>query len=536
MLRNVGKPSKFIALLIIFTLVFVAGCQSVSNVDFNSVLKGAFKVNSSESKGFLELKLQVDDSAYVGLPAEEIALMKLLSSMRLQLDSVKTQDSNHMSLDGKLVFGENTSIKFGLKLSDQLATLDIEGAKQPFVIDMTGESLLNMYYGFEAEEEEAPAKVVDEATLTAIGHQMLDTVGSYVINNLPNPDRIVVNPTVAAINGVNTSLMHVHVDLNGKEIWGLFKKYVDALVADRAGLDKMLSGVLQILSANPDVWEAAGMVIPNESGGLDQPTTEEMVKEAADEIASMLEGLQSDLKEIEAEDLDSINEVFNEQLTIKADLYVDSKLDIRKQAFELSYAISEDIDPEDMPLKGVTIKVENESWNINGTVKADAPVASKEDFPIEQLASMQGFQVLKKFDEKSAIYDLLKNKLHINKQSIVWYSDDYYNPPIVTANGITIIPLRDTVEELGAELIYEAKTKSLKIIDEATNNTMIVKIGSDAATVNGKAVKLSFPIIVVEGAAYIPARDFAKVLGAKISWTDLEYYDDVKVFKLEREV
>jgi hypothetical protein len=47
-------------------------------------------------------------------------------------------------------------------------------------------------------------------------------------------------------------------------------------------------------------------------------------------------------------------------------------------------------------------------------------------------------------------------------------------------------------------------------------------------------VKWSFPVTVVDGAAYVPARNFASALGAKISWA--EFYEDVKIFKIEREV
>ncbi|MNE93078.1 hypothetical protein D3C80_1908780 [compost metagenome] len=61
-----------------------------------------------------------------------------------------------------------------------------------------------------------------------------------------------------------------------------------------------------------------------------------------------------------------------------------------------------------------------------------------------------------------------------------------------------------------------------------------MKTGSDTAVINGKSVKWSFPVTIVDGAAYLPARDLASALGATIKWTEL--YGEEKVFTLEREV
>lgn len=534
-----ARPRKMIMLLLAFTLVFAAGCQAISNLDFNTVLKNALKVTSSESKQSVELKLLLDDAAYEGSSEEDLAMMKLVSNVKLQLNNVKTQDDTHISFDGSLIFGDTASIKFALKMSDTLAVMELEGAKQPFVLDLTSESLLGMSGAAvmtglpaEAPAEEAPA--LDNAALTALGHQLIDTIGPYVIHNLPNPERIDVQPVYENINGTSTSMMKVHVDLNGPEIWAWVKKYVDALIADRAGLDKMVASVFEVLQSNPDIWEAAGTVNPFEEGGLDAVDPAEVLKEATEGIALMLTELQDELKLLEEEDQESLDEIFSKDLTIKADVFVDSKLDIRKQAFELSYVPSLDPEIGVLPVKGLTIKFESESWNVNGQVKAEVPVASAKDFPVEKLFAMQGYQVLKQFDEKSTIYDLLKNKLHINKQNLSWYSYDYYNPVIVTASHVTLIPLRDTVEQLGGVLTYDKKTKSLKVFDEATNTTIVLKNGSDSAVVNGKSVKWSFPVTVIDGVTYVPARNLAAALKAKIGWSDLG--EDMKVFTLDREV
>ncbi|WP_138754750.1 copper amine oxidase N-terminal domain-containing protein [Paenibacillus sinopodophylli] len=528
-----AKPSKLIILLLSFTLVFVAGCQAIANVDFNTVLKNSLKVTSSESKQSAEFKLLLDDAAYEGATAEDIAIMKLVSNIKLQLNNVKMQDNSNASFDGSLILGDTASVKFSLKMSDTLAVMEIEGAKQPFTLDLTTDGLLGLTgLPVQVASEEVPG--LDEETATALGHQLLDTVGSYVINNLPNPERIEVKPVNESINGVATSLMKVHVDFDGTEIWAWVKKYVDALIADRAGLDKMVAGVMEVLTSDPQIWDAAGDVNPFDTGGLDTTDPSELIKEASDGIAELLTELQGELKLIEEEDQESLNEILNKDLTIKADMFVDSKLDIRKQAYEISYVPSSEPEFGMMPIKGLSLKFESESWNVNGDVKSEVPVASKADLSVDKLMDLQGYQILKKFDDKSIVYDLLKNKLHLNKQEITWYNYQYYNPVIVTASNITLLPLRSTVEQLGGVLTYDSKTKSLKVFDEATNTTIVLKNGSDSAVVNGKTVKWAFPVTVVDGVTYVPARNLANALKAKIGWTDLG--DEMKVFSLNREV
>ncbi|WP_424766396.1 copper amine oxidase N-terminal domain-containing protein [Paenibacillus sp. sgz302251] len=535
-MRKFGRLSKLIALLLTLTLVFVAGCQSIGSVNFNTVLKNALKVTSSESKQTVELKLMLDEKAFVGLPENDLALMKLVSSIKLELNNVKLQDTEHMSLDGNLIFGDEATIAFNLKMSNTLAVLELDGAKQPIVLDLTSEALLG-FSGMPADaaqEAEATAPALDNASLTALGHQFVDTIADYIIHNMPNPEGIEVKPANETINGQVTSLMHVHLAMNGPEIWAWVKKYVDALVADRAGMDKMIAGVFEVLASNPEILEAAGFMTPFEEGGLDAPTPEETLKATTDEIAVLLTDLQAELKLLEEEEQETMQEIFSEELVITADVYVDSKLDIRKQVYELSYMPGEASELGMLPFKGLSIKLSGEAWNVNGEVKADAPVASDTAIPAEDLAMMQGYQILKQLDEKSVIYDLLKNKLHIGKQTINWYPYDDYNPAIITAANITIIPLRDTVDQLGAEIAYDAKTKNLKVFDEATNTTINVKIGSDTAVINGKSVKWSFPATAIEGTTYVSARDVAKALGAKIYWTTI--YIDEKVFTFEREV
>lgn len=525
--KKVGMAKRGIMLFIALALVFVAGCQAMGNVDFNKMLKNSLKVTSLEGKQSLELKLLLNEDAYEGVPEEELALIQLISNVKVQLDDIKVQDQEHASYKGKLIFGESTSIGFSLKQSAKAAIIEIEGANAPIVLDLTEEGLTSLL-GVAPDEETAAA--LDEESLAAMGQQIIDGVGSYMIDNLPNPDKLSVTTVSEPINGVSTSLVHIQAELDGPQIWAWVKKYLDALVADRAGLDTMIANVLTILSQNPAVWEALGTVNPLEQTQLDGPTNDELIKEAADELSELLLSLQDQIKQMEETDQETLDQLFNTETKIKADVYVDSKLDIRKQVVEATIKPGELL----FPLDGIVIRSESEQWNVNGTVKADEVVVPEQAVSVDDLLYAESYELLKLFNKESVAYDILKNKLHVGLQTVALYPDYDYNPPIVTPAYITIIPLRDVAEQLGAEVDYDKKTKSISVYDSATNTTVVLKENSDTIVVNGKTVKWAFPAKTIDGVLYVPARDFANLLGATVQWST--FYGDEKVFIIQREV
>ncbi|MGO4540924.1 copper amine oxidase N-terminal domain-containing protein [Paenibacillus sp. 2TAB19] len=533
MIKKMGRPSKLMLLLLTLVLVFVSGCQAIGGVDLNTVLKNTLKVTSSESKQTLTFKMQLDDEALNDLLDEEIAIYKLLSKVELQLDHVKMEDSMRASFDGKLTLGDSTSIGFAMKMNESNAIVEIEGAKQPFVLDMTGESLAAEFAGVDTA---ANASADGEESLAALGHAIIDTVGGYAIDNLPNPEKIDVKPVTETINGESVALMQVHAEMDGKAIWAWVKKYVDALVADQAGLEKMIKGIVEVLSSNPDVWEALGTVNPfEESGQLDAPTTDELIQQAIDEAVIMLKDLQDELKAMESEDPELIDTLLGDNLNVKADVYVDSKLDIRKQGLELSYTlpVEEDEELSFIPVKGFTLTSVSELWNVNGDVLAEPAVVPATYIDENQLLELSDYQLLKLFKEDSAVYDILRNKLHLNRQSVSFYVDSYYNPPIVVKGGITLVPLRPTAEALGSEIQYDPKTKAITLYDEATETTIELKTGSDKVLVNGVGATWSFPVTSVDGTAYVPARSLSNALNAKLAWQD--FYGE-KSLTIAREV
>ncbi|WP_127495573.1 copper amine oxidase N-terminal domain-containing protein [Paenibacillus glycanilyticus] len=511
-MKSLKRFKKGIILILALALVIVAGCQAIQGVDFNTVLKNTLKVTSAESKQSVELKLLMNEEAYEGMPEEDIALMKLFSNMKLQLDSVKVQDASHVSYAGKLIFGDNVSIGFSIKQSDTTAVIEVEGAKLPIVLDVTGAGIGSMLGTAELGEKAAGS---DDESVTAIGKEVLDSATSFFIDNLPNPDKISVNAVQEPINGVNTSLFHVKAEMSGTEIWAWVKKYVDVLASDRDGLETFVKEIVAIMSSHPEFWEEMG-VNPFEQTGLDMPTTDDMIKEMTDELEATFASLQEELKAMEEEGGEDLKAIFNDDSSIKAELYVDSKMDIRKQVIDVTLKPS---DQALFPLDGLSLRMESELWNVNGKVEADAPVIPAQAIHSDQLDSMQGYQFLRMFDKQSAAYSLL-DKLGIGEQTVELSVDSSLYPAIVTPKYVTIVPVRVVAEQLGASVKYDKKKKNVTVYDEATNTTIVLKEGSDRVTVNGKAATWSFVAKTVDGTLYAAGRDFANALGAKVHWDD----------------
>ncbi|MNI67415.1 hypothetical protein D3C73_1230470 [compost metagenome] len=82
-------------------------------------------------------------------------------------------------------------------------------------------------------------------------------------------------------------------------------------------------------------------------------------------------------------------------------------------------------------------------------------------------------------------------------------------------------PLRYVAEELDAEVKWIPETKQIKMIDDLTGGVIVLTVGSNKATVNGKTVNLPEPPFVhKDGTTYIPLRFIAETLGADVAMDD----------------
>jgi len=81
---------------------------------------------------------------------------------------------------------------------------------------------------------------------------------------------------------------------------------------------------------------------------------------------------------------------------------------------------------------------------------------------------------------------------------------------VIKDGSHTMIPLRGVLEELGAVISYNNQTKEIVIKDKG--RTVVLKIGSSTAIVDGKAVKMPKPVYTRNGHTMIPLRFVAENL------------------------
>ncbi|MFB9327610.1 copper amine oxidase N-terminal domain-containing protein [Paenibacillus aurantiacus] len=492
-----GKRALLLAALAV-VMVIVAGCQAVGGVDLNQMLKQSLKVDSYEGTESVEIKLVPSESKDVSKEDAEIA--RMLANTKLQLTSVKLKDAEHGSVKGSLEFN-GKRIGFEASIDEKQAVIALEGAKQPFVLDMS-------------DLNEASAET---ESITAAAEKLVDTVSGFVIDHLPNPSSISAEPASVTIGGETVNAMHVVAEIDGEQLFGWLNSFIDALVADKAGLTAVTTELVKLFEEQAGTLEELGGA-EELFGTTVEETSDQDIEEA---VASMIDGLKEakdGLAKAKTEDPESFNAIFNKNNKAKFGLYVDTKLNIRKSEFEALIDFGAAAEEEGVPFTGISIKAVSEKTKVNETVVPDAVQAGDDAIAFEQVAELQGYEALELFEKESDLYALLRNDLHITRQEVYLMPDYDLYGPIVTASGITLIPLRDTAQQLGATIKSDAKGKKIELKDGATGTKLSLTVGSSWASVNGKNVKWSYPTTVINGATYVPARDFVKALQGTLYW------------------
>jgi plastocyanin len=82
--------------------------------------------------------------------------------------------------------------------------------------------------------------------------------------------------------------------------------------------------------------------------------------------------------------------------------------------------------------------------------------------------------------------------------------------------GSVLVPLRGVFEKLGASVAYDGASKTILAIKGNTSVTL--QIGASAAQVNGQTRTLSSPAQAVNGTTLVPLRFVSEALGAQVKW------------------
>ena len=88
-------------------------------------------------------------------------------------------------------------------------------------------------------------------------------------------------------------------------------------------------------------------------------------------------------------------------------------------------------------------------------------------------------------------------------------------PPTIM-EGRTMVPVRAIFEAVGANIDFDAETKT--ITAKKGDTTVNMTVGAKIATVNSKEVQLDAPAVIVNGRTLAPARFVAETFGYTVQW------------------
>jgi spore coat protein H len=93
----------------------------------------------------------------------------------------------------------------------------------------------------------------------------------------------------------------------------------------------------------------------------------------------------------------------------------------------------------------------------------------------------------------------------------------FEQPPVIE-NDRTLVPLRAIFEALGAEIEWDEDTQT--VTARKDDNTIVLTIGADTATVNGVQVTLDVPGKLEAGRTLVPVRFIAQSMNQTVTWDE----------------
>jgi len=471
----------------------------VGGVDVGKAMANGASIKSGESRQSMNINIE---PATEFATEKDLEMIELINSISLDIDQAKMKDAKTASIKGTLSM-EGTKLPFHLSMNESQLVIDLDGAQKP------------LYISLDTLQDAQALPMVDTKALEKQLEEISPKLFSFVLKHLSNPKNISVTPVQESVNGEALSLSKLHLEVSGEEILAMVKPFLTSISKDEQGLKDLIGDLYDVFYP---VLEAVNEV----EGGGDE-TLNSIVPESKDEAVASLYaiikvGLDSMLVNYDQELNNLLNEtpefktVFGTETKLKLDFYLDSKLDIRKQNFELKVALPAS---EDLPVNSVTVSGDSEQWNIGGTVAVDEVDVSGGVMDLMKDDITPG-QMLRNFDSNSLAYQLLKDEAGITSKSVVLFPDDEYAGAI-TVKNTTFVPLRYVSEELDAEVKWTKGSNQIVVIDDITGDEIILTVGSKKAKVAGKEVTMVESAYVgKDGKTYVPLRFMAESLGATV--------------------
>ncbi|KRF01734.1 hypothetical protein ASG89_25580 [Paenibacillus sp. Soil766] len=490
------KWTWLISAALVIMMLTLTGCQSIQGLELAKAVQNDANVKSSESKGTLQLELIPGDTSK--LTAEEKAALTALQDVKVEL-AVKTQDSQHLSAEGKIIYSKGT-IPFNVALEGTKINLNIEGSKQPIVLDLLGGANISFLSFLPKAIQEQFGNKILEIKPALIG---------LILGNSPDPSNLAITSVTDKVNGESLSLRKAHVELSGAELASLLQEMLANVLADEDGLKEVLS----------QLYDALAPVIQEQIDAGDKSITLSLLTNKDLTLGFVYSPIHDYLAGL-ADSIDPTKDMFSSKASLQADVYIDSDKQIRKQNIAIHMPLTE----SNNGASAIKISYVSESWNLNKPVTAST-INTSGALQLNPDATAI-FKVLAALDKQSTLYKMLKNDLQVTKKDINMVTDgsgakDDAPQPFINANGTTMVPVRFVSEQLGAEVGWNGELKQVTITDFIHGKKLLLTLNSTNATVNGAAApELESAATLSDNSTFVPIRFIAEQLGCVVSFNN----------------
>lgn len=127
-------------------------------------------------------------------------------------------------------------------------------------------------------------------------------------------------------------------------------------------------------------------------------------------------------------------------------------------------------------------------------------------------------------DEKMPFSPETVDKYEIEGTAQIYYNSQYLNPAIII-DSRTMLPFRDFLETIGAEVNYDEKTKTVTAVRNETE--IRFSIGSDKIYIKNdlgeKEITMDVLPVVIEGNTYAPLRFLGESFAMQVDWSGYQH-------------
>lgn len=110
----------------------------------------------------------------------------------------------------------------------------------------------------------------------------------------------------------------------------------------------------------------------------------------------------------------------------------------------------------------------------------------------------------------------LKNSIILSPESSMAFVNGQKKSAVqpIVKDGRTLVPLRFISEGFGAKVDFNTKTQSITI--KYNDKTILMKIGKNQISINGKSSEMDVPASIYNNSTYIPLRDIGEAFNKKV--------------------